>query len=198
VFFVLNTIAQPDEWDVELPLITDHIEALADDLRAIIKKLCDREERIRFSRGITSEVALYTKSGGFASGSRKKVTGKSDARKDKKGKPVCPYCNKNGHLEEKCCAEHGATDSKVKDKAKNKKKRKDKEDNDKKGATANLTTTSTSDTLWMVHADGNHQVDPVMNAAGPSPSGLRLSIEADRASWIATVLLVLEWLLAYG
>jgi hypothetical protein len=50
-----------------------------------------------------------------------------------------------------------------------------------------------------------------MNPAGPSPSGLRLSmerlsIEVDRASWMVTmvnlatmvtVLLVLGWLLAY-
>jgi hypothetical protein len=35
-----------------------------------------------------------------------------------------------------------------------------------------------------------------MNPAGPSPSGLCLSIEVDRASWIAMVLLVLGWLLA--
>jgi hypothetical protein len=45
----------------------------------------------------------------------------------------------------------------------------------------------------------------VMNPAGPSPSGLRLSmerlsIEVDRASWMVTmvtVLFVLGWLLAY-
>jgi hypothetical protein len=37
----------------------------------------------------------------------------------------------------------------------------------------------------------------VMNPAGPSPSELHLSIEVDRASWIATVLLMLGWLLAY-
>jgi hypothetical protein len=107
VFFLLNGIPQTDEWDVELRLITDQIEVLGDNPQAILRKLCDREDKIKFSRGITSEVALYTKSGGFAPGTKKNLNdnGKSDAKKDnkdKKEKPVCPYCNKKGHLEEKC------------------------------------------------------------------------------------------------
>jgi hypothetical protein len=68
VFFLLNGIPQSDEWDVELRLITDQIEVLGDDPRAVIEKLCHREGKITFSRGITSEIALYTKSGGFANG----------------------------------------------------------------------------------------------------------------------------------
>jgi hypothetical protein len=48
-----------------------------------------------------------------------------------------------------------------------------------------------------LEATRHHSREGVMNPAGPSPCGLRLSIEVDRASWIATVLLVLGWLLAY-
>jgi hypothetical protein len=68
VFFLLNGIPQSDEWDVLLRLITDQIEVLSDDPRAIVKKLCDRADKIKFSRRITSEVAIYMNSGGFATG----------------------------------------------------------------------------------------------------------------------------------
>jgi hypothetical protein len=47
VFFLLNGIPQSGEWDVELCLITDQIQALGDGPRAIIKKLCDREDKIQ-------------------------------------------------------------------------------------------------------------------------------------------------------
>jgi hypothetical protein len=41
---------------------------LAKDPKAVIKKLSDREAAIKSSKGISSEVALYTQSGGLASG----------------------------------------------------------------------------------------------------------------------------------
>jgi hypothetical protein len=115
VFFLLNGIPQSDEWDVELRLITDQIEALGDDPRAIIKKLCDREDKIKFSRGITSEVALYMKSGDMASGSgkSKKASDKKEKQKvaangdqDSGSEPedtrTCFLCKKNGHIKRNC------------------------------------------------------------------------------------------------
>jgi hypothetical protein len=148
----LNGVPQSEDWDLEIRLITAQMKVLGKDHKEVIKKLCDREDSIKNSKGIPSEVALYTKSGGFATGSKssKKDIDKSDAKKDKKDKkekPVCTYCENKGYLEEKCWAKHGMPDSK------------DKEDKDKKSATANLTTTSASDTLWMAHADGDLQVE---------------------------------------
>jgi transposase InsO family protein len=163
VFFLLNGVPQSDDWDLEIRLITAQMKVLGKDPKEVIKKLCDREDSIKNSKGIPSDVALYTKSGGFATGKKKDTgTGKSDAKKDKKDKKpeksVCTYCDKKGHLEEKCWAKHGKPDSKEKDKDKKKEKKKEKEDKEKKSATANLTTTS--DTLWMANADGNHEADP--------------------------------------
>ncbi|KAA8895214.1 hypothetical protein FN846DRAFT_997467 [Sphaerosporella brunnea] len=147
------------------------IKVLGKDPEEVIKKLCYREDSIKNSKGIPSDVALYTKSGGFATGTKKKDTGKPDAKKDKKDKKdkkekrVC--CEKEGHLEEKCWAKHGNPDWK-KDKSE---ETEDKEDTDKKSstATANLTSTSTIGSLWMAVEDsavtmGNFYLEGVCDA----------------------------------
>jgi hypothetical protein len=167
VFFLLNSVPQSEDWDLEIRLITAQMKVLGKDPKEVIKKLCDREDSIKNSKGIPSDVALYTKSGGFATGT-KKDAGKPDTKKDKKDKKekrVCTYCEKEGHLEEKCWAKHGKPDWK-KDKSE---ETEDKEDKDKKSATANLTTTSTSDTLWMAVEDsavtmGNFYLDGACDA----------------------------------
>jgi hypothetical protein len=83
VFFLLDGIPETDEWDVELRLIMDQIEVLGDNPQAILRKLCNREDKIKSSRAITAVVALYTKNGGFDTGNKNKDTDKSD-NKDKK------------------------------------------------------------------------------------------------------------------
>jgi hypothetical protein len=166
VFFLLNGVPQSEDWDLEIRLITAQMKVLGKDPKEVIKKLCNREDSIKNSKGIPSDVALYAKSGGFATGT-KKDAGKPDAKKDKKEKKekrVCTYCEKEGHLEEKCWAKHGKPDWK-------KDKSEEKEDTDKKNitATANLTSTSAIDSLWMAVEDsavtmGNFCLDGACDA----------------------------------
>jgi hypothetical protein len=94
------------------------VNVLGNDPKEFTKKLCDREDSTTNSTGISPEVALYTKSGGFATGSKEKDTSKSDAKnvkKDIKETLVSLYCNRKGHLEEKCWVKHGTPDSTEKD-----------------------------------------------------------------------------------
>jgi hypothetical protein len=107
---------------------------------------------------------------GFVTGTKKKDTGKPDAKKDKKDmkdRRVCTYCEKEGHLEETCWAKHGKPAWKN-DKSEEKEI---KEDTDRKSstATANLTSTSTVDSLWMAVEDsavtmGNFYLDGACDA----------------------------------
>jgi hypothetical protein len=100
VFFLLNGIPQSDEWDVELRLIDSLMDYLAEDPKAVIKKLRAREDSIKSSKGISSEVALYTH-GGLAS----RKSGKSTDRKTKdkrKDARTCHFCKQSGHTRRHC------------------------------------------------------------------------------------------------
>jgi hypothetical protein len=52
VFFLLNGIPQSEDWDVELQLINDQMRVLGEDPKAVIKKLRNREDAIKTSKGI--------------------------------------------------------------------------------------------------------------------------------------------------
>jgi hypothetical protein len=102
VFFLLNGIPQSDEWDVELRLIDSLMDYLAEDPKAVIKRLRAREDSIKSSKGISAEVALYTH-GGLASESGK--SGKCTDRKtqDKwKDARTCYFCKQSGHTRRHC------------------------------------------------------------------------------------------------
>jgi transposase InsO family protein len=177
VFFLLNGIPQTDEWDVELRLLTDQLGVLGEDPRAVINKLSDREDKIKSARGLTSEVALYTKSGDMASG-KNTGPGKKSDKKEKQKVPAghggdqektrtCYICKKSGHVK-KDCPEKG---------------RKVAGPNDKKETsnTANVATSSTAvttDTLWMTLADPGPGVF-LNSVAGDADQVYKSSTEID-------------------
>jgi hypothetical protein len=88
VFFLLNGIPRSDEWDLEVRLIHDQMATLAKDPKAVLKKLRDREDAIKSDKGISAEVALYTRSG------KKEKAGTKDK--------TCFACGKAGHMKRNC------------------------------------------------------------------------------------------------
>jgi hypothetical protein len=99
VFFLLNGIPQLDERDVELRLINSQLDDLTEDPKTVIKKIRDREDAIKSSKGISSEVALYTNAGGLTSGKSKKKTDRKDKRPDA---VTCYFCKQSEHIKRHC------------------------------------------------------------------------------------------------
>jgi hypothetical protein len=95
VFFLLNGIPQSEDWDVELRLINDQMRVLGEDPKAVIKKLRNREDAIKTSKGIAPEVALYTKK---ASKGKQKDQESGNQEKAR----TCFLCKKTGHVKRNC------------------------------------------------------------------------------------------------
>jgi hypothetical protein len=153
VFYLLNGVPEGGDWDVELRLIHDKLDSedWYKEPTKIIKKLQTREAELRKLKGLSPDVALYTKAAAISKNpTAVGKQGRSDVKKDKdKEKRVCTHCKKEGHLEEKCWTKHGKPDWK-KDKEK---EEKEDEDENSSTATANFTSTSTIDSLWMAVED---------------------------------------------
>jgi hypothetical protein len=155
VFFLLNGIPRSDEWDVEVRLLNDQMGTLAKDPQTVIKKLRAREDAIKSDKGISAEVALYTKDGALAKASQagKGASGKKKGSGSDKKAPgrhskdkTCFVCGKAGHMKWNCPDGSG-----------------EQKDRHKKGtvpknaSTANVVTTTTpttvTETLWMTAAE---------------------------------------------
>jgi hypothetical protein len=153
VFYLLNGVPEGGDW--ELRLIHDKLDSedWYKEPTKIINKLQNREAELRKLKGLSPDVALYTKAAAISknpTSAGKK--GKSDVKKDKdNAKRVSTHCKKEGHIEEKCWSKHGKPDWKKDEK----KEEKEDDDEDEKSstATANFTSTSTINSLWMAVED---------------------------------------------
>jgi hypothetical protein len=127
------------------------MRVLGDDPKAVIKKLRNRDDAIKTSKGIAPEVALYTKTGDLASASGKNKKGKQkdpESGNQEKAR-TCFLCKNPGDVKRNCSNKKDRSDRDGKA---------SKDDKKETSNTANVATASTSsasartDTLWITLA----------------------------------------------
>jgi len=105
VFYLLRSIPRNDDWQFFLELMMDKNATATLTPDEIVIKSVEKEATIKRQNGLAQEALLFTK--GNAKGNAKgKGKGKdrkswkgdeSDEDQDRKGKPTCFYCHKEGH-----------------------------------------------------------------------------------------------------
>jgi len=101
VFYLLRGIPRNDDWQFFLELMMDKNATATLTPDEIVIKLVEKEATIKREKGLGQEALLFAKGNAKGKGKgkgRKSWKGdESDEDQDRKGKPTCFYCHKEGH-----------------------------------------------------------------------------------------------------
>jgi len=99
VFYLLRGIPRNDDWQFFLELMMDMNATATLTPDEIVIKLVEKEATTKRENGLGQEALLFAKGNGKGKGKgRKSWKGdESDEDQDRKGKPMCFYCHKEGH-----------------------------------------------------------------------------------------------------